>query len=213
MNIKKILSIFICLAALLSLNSCEDDGPRGGGGVSKQYVFTPYSIMVDILDEQGRSRLSPQHPQNLLDKNITATIRDKTYTFRIVDPYVDYDPTYQPGGEPYSRYTNADIENGNPIPAVFYGLYLSKSDANPIYKQELDKTTSHPYLAMGQFHGEGTYEETIVFNIPGYPQPIKVEFARELTWTDEAPYYKGYTRVNGVEQKTGTVTITLPSWE
>lgn len=77
MNIKKILSIFICLAALLSLNSCEDDGPRGGGGDSKQYVFTPYSIMVDILDEQGRSRLSPQHPQNLLDKNITATIRDK----------------------------------------------------------------------------------------------------------------------------------------
>lgn len=66
---------------------------------------------------------------------------------------------------------------------------------------------------MGQFHGEGKYEETIVFNIPGYPQPIKVEFARELTWTDEAPYYKGYTRVNGVEQKTGTVTITLPSWE
>ena len=213
MNLKKILPIFLCLATLLPLVSCEDDGPKGGGEDTRHYVFTPYSIMIDVLDEQGRSRLSPQHPQNILDKEITATMRGKTYTMRIVDPFVDDDRTYLPGGEPFSRYTQEDIESGKSIPAVFYGLYISKSDANPIYKQEFDTNTSHPYLALGQFHGEGKYEETIVFNIPGYTEPITVEFARELTWENREPYYKGYTRVNGSEQKSGIITIALPSWQ
>lgn len=215
MILRQILPILLCITTLLPLCSCGDEEPpyHGSNGDGKQYVFTPYSIMLDIRDEQGRSRLSPQHPQNLLDKEMTATIRNKTYKFRIVDPFVDNDKTYLPGGEPFSRYTEADLISGQPVPAVFYGLYLSKSDANPIYKQELDKSTSHPYLALGQFHGEGKYEETIVFNIPGYPQPIKVEFARELTWTDDGPYYKGYTRMNGADQKTGTIGIVIPSWE
>lgn len=215
MILKKLLPILLCIATFIPLCSCSDDEPnyKGSDGDSKQYVFTPYSIMLDIRDEQGRSRLSPQHPQNILGREMTATIRNKTYKFRIVDPFVDGDKTYLPGGEPFSRYTDADLANGNPVPAVFYGLYLSKSDANPVYKNELDKFTATPYLALGQFHGEGEYEETIEFKIAGYTQPIKVEFARELTWTDDGPYYKGYTRLNGADQKSGVITIAIPSWE
>ena len=212
MILKKLLPLLLISTILLSLSSCSDDEP--GGKTPNHYVFTPYSIMLDIRDEQGRSRLSPQHPQTLLGKEMTATMRGKTYTFRIVDPFVDYDPTYLPGGEPFSRYTDEDVMNGN-VPAQFFGLYLAKSDANPIYKAEVEKFTSQPYLALGQFHGEGKYEETITFHIPGYPEEIKVEFARELLWDKEhdTPYYKGYTRVNGQEKKEGVITIMLPTWQ
>ncbi len=212
-ELKKLTYILLATLCMATLSSCEDD--PGSDPTPQIYEILPFSPMIDIVNTSGQSYLSKDNPDNILGYEMTATIRDHTYNFEIVDPFVGEYPTYYPGGEPYLKAGKA-AQPGHPsrtdmVPATFYGLYLSDVYSAPIYKQDFETKRYRGYLAFGQFHGWGEYHETITIRIPRLNREFKIEINSKLTWKDDKPVYEGKTYLNGVEQKSTLMQVVIPS--
>lgn len=158
------------------LSSCSEEGPNPG----EIWDFAPHSVLLDICDSQGDTRLDPEASNTIVGCEVSIEHMDKVY-----------DIVWMSDAPWMSRY----------CPAIFYGIWHHK-----MYYGFQDDGGYNPWIIeVGQFASDANYDYTIALYVDGDRHTLRLK--NSFHWKGGKPKIDGTLYVDGERQDSWRVTI------
>ncbi len=180
-------NVFYYLAALVccvfTLSSCSDnDEPKG----DIIWDFAPLEIKFDILDENGNSRLNPEHENSLVGEDVSF----------------DYEGTRHEVMWTIESFLENRVTESRACLPIFYGAWYTCEE-----KWDGSKwtATDRKLIRFGQFPSDDNYEITFTVNYDD--RKVEVRMTRSFGWKKQEPVLSSHFFVDGVEVPAGIIEL------